>query len=202
YGDVYTLLCMYRDAGQMEKGKRLLSTLGDYSTVRQEMAIELASGEEKVRLMQENAHILLSKLSWQVYMLSLEDTIPEEKQVKMLEQMFAASRALMPDDEPYFFNAQPTHIPWQLAKHYSLRGQTDEAIRWLEIMEKAARPDDAFEGERKFRLHSPVVEGYELTRRGKSWGSAWMLDVMGDSYFDNIRSDPRFEEIRGRLVIK
>ena len=64
--DIYTLLGMYRDAGQTERGKELLKKLPGYDNVRQEMAIQLADGEEKIRLMQENAYTLLTKLNWQV----------------------------------------------------------------------------------------------------------------------------------------
>ncbi len=200
HGDVYMLLHMYRDSGQLEKGRELLGTLGDYGTVRQEMAIELAEGGEKLRLMQENAHILLSKLSWQVYTLSLEsDYFTSEQQIAMLEGMFAASRALMPDDAPYLYNSQPTHIPWQLARRYSMEGNTDEAIRWLYVMRDAAIMDESFEGERDFRLDSPAFCGLSLNRRARSWGAAWMLDVMGDDYFDNIRDDARFGAIQEEL---
>lgn len=190
--DVYTLLRMYHDAGQLDKGKELLKKLPGYDQVRQEMAIELADGDEKVRLMQENAYTLLTKLNWQVYMLSLEDeTFSREQRIAMLEQMYEASRALLPDDRECFYNWQPTHIPWQLAKHYSLSGNADKAMYWLEVMRKACTLKDD-----RFRLKSPAFAGLELTRNG-SWGMDWMLDVMGDDYFDNIRDDPRFMEFVG-----
>ena len=198
--DVYSLLCMYRDAGYMEKGKELLDSLSDYGCVRQEMAIQLATGEEKIRLMQENAHILLSKLSWQIYMLSLEsESLTPEQRTTMLECMFAASSILMPDDEAFFYNAQPTHIPWQLARRYSEIGNADEAIHWLEIMRDAAMKAESFEGEHRFRLRSPAFSGLELTRHGGVWGVEWMLDVMNDDYYNNVRSDPRFGKIEEEL---
>ncbi len=199
YGSAYSLLGMYRDAGLLEKGKALLNTLGDYSQVKQEMAIQLATGEERIRLMQENAHILLSKLSWQVYLLSLEDKFNCEQKIKMLTQMYETSRTLMPDDNPYFYNDQPTHIPWQLAKHYSEAGMVDKAIHWLEVMRDTAMMADSFEGEKKFKLKSPAFEQYELRKASGTWGSDWILDVMGDSYFDNIRDDERFRQIADSL---
>ncbi len=192
--DVYTLLGMYRDAGQLDKGKELLKKLPGYDNVRQEMAIQLAEGDEKIRLMQENAYILLTKLNWQVYMLSLEDeTFSPEQRISMLEQIYEASRALLPDDRECFYNWQPTHIPWQLAKHYSLLGNADKAMHWLEVMRKACTLQND-----RFRLKSPAFAGLELTRNG-GWGSDWMLDVMGDPYFDNIRNDPRFTELYDKL---
>jgi transcriptional regulator with XRE-family HTH domain len=192
--DVYTLLGMYRDAGQIDKGKELLKKLPGYDNVRQEMAIQLAEGAEKVRLMQENAYILLTKLNWQVYMLSLEsETFSHEQRIAMLERMYEASRALMPDDRECFYNWQPTHIPWQLAKHYSLLGNTDRAMYWLEIMRKSCTLEND-----RFRLKSTAFAGLELTRSG-GWGTDWMLDVMGDDYFDNIRSDPRFTAMQDEL---
>ncbi|MBE6709626.1 MAG: helix-turn-helix transcriptional regulator [Ruminococcaceae bacterium] len=192
--DIYTLLGMYRDAGQTERGKELLKKLPGYDNVRQEMVIQLADGEEKIRLMQENAYTLLTKLNWQVYMLSLEDeTFSREQRIAMLEQMYEANRALMPDDRECFRNWQPTHIPWQLAKHYSLLGNADTAIHWLEVMRRSCTLEND-----RFRLKSPAFAGLELTRNG-SWGTDWMLDVMGDDYFDNIRNDPRFAELYDEL---
>ena len=192
--DVYTLLGMYRDAGMTDKGKELLKKLPGYDNVRQEMAIQLAEGEEKVRLMQENAYTLLTKLNWQVYMLSLEsETFTREQRIAMLEQMTEASRALMPDDRECFFNWQPTHIPWQLAKHYSLLGDADKAMYWLDVMRKSCTLRDD-----RFRLKSAAFAGLELTRSG-GWGTDWMLDVMGDDYFDNIRNDPRFTAMYDEL---
>ena len=187
---IYDLIGMYRDAGQIDKGKELLKTLHGYDRVREEMAIELAEGEEKIRLMQENAYTLLTKLNWQVYMLSLEDeAFSREQRMAMLRQMFEANRALMPDDRECFYNWQPTHIPWQLARHYSELGQTEEAMHCLDVMRKACTREND-----RFRLTSPVFSGLELKRNGR-WGEDWMLDVMGDSYFDNIRDDPRFAAI-------
>ncbi len=192
--DVYTLLGMYRDAGMTDKGKELLKKLPGYDNVRQEMAIQLADGEEKVRLMQGNAYTLLTKLNWQVYMLSLEsETFTREQRIAMLEQMTEASRALMPDDRECFFNWQPTHIPWQLAKHYSLLGDADKAMYWLDVMRKSCTLRDD-----RFRLKSTAFAGLELTRSG-GWGTDWMLDVMGDDYFDNIRNDPRFTKMYNEL---
>ena len=192
--DIYTLLGMYRDAGQTDKGKELLKKLPGYDNVRQEMAIQLADGDEKIRLMQENAYTLLTKLNWQVYMLSLEsETFSREQRIAMLEQMYEAGRSLMPDDRECFYNWQPTHIPWQLAKHYSLLGNADKAMHWLEVMRKSCtlRND-------RFRLKSPAFAGLELTRSG-GWGTDWMLDVMGDPYFDSIRTDPRFAAMYAEL---
>ncbi len=192
--DVYTLLGMYRDAGQLDKGKELLKKLPGYDNVRQEMAIQLADGEEKIRLMQENAYTLLTKLNWQVYMLSLEsETFSREQRIAMLEQMYEANRALMPDDRECFYNWQPTHLPWQLAKHYSLLGNTDKAMHWLDVMQKSCTLEND-----RFCLKSPAFAGLELTRNGK-WGTDWMLDVMGDDYFNNIRNDPRFTELHDKL---
>ena len=192
--DVYTLLGMYRDAGQIDKGKELLKKLPGYDRVQQEMAIQLAEGDEKVRLMQENAYTLLTKLNWEVYMLSLEsETFSREQRIAMLEQMYEACRILLPDDRECFCNWQPTHIPWQLAKHYSLLGDADKAMHWLDVMRKSCTLRDD-----RFRLKSPAFAGLELTRSG-GWGTDWMLDVMGDSYFDNIRNDPRFADMYGKL---
>ena len=127
-------------------------------------------------------------------MLSLEaETFSREQRISMLEQMYEANRVLMPDDRECFFNWQPTHIPWQLAKHYSLSGNADNAMYWLDVMRRSCTLEND-----RFRLKSPAFAGLELTRNGK-WGTDWMLDVMGDDYFDNIRNDPRFAELYDEL---
>lgn len=192
---IHTLLGMYRDAGMIEKGKELLKDAPGYNMVRQELAIELADGEEKIRLMQENAYILLTKLNWQVYMLSLEEeAFPEEERISMLRQMFEANRTLMPSDPEYAYNWQASHVPWQLAQHYSELGQVDEAIRWLEIMRRACDRDfDA-----PYSLKSPVFHGLEHKRNGR-WDEHWMLSLMDNPYFDNVRADSRFAQIKADL---
>ncbi|MBQ9718921.1 MAG: helix-turn-helix domain-containing protein [Clostridia bacterium] len=195
---IYDILPLYKDAGRKKQAQQLLEELTDYSTVREKAIIELYDGEEKMKLMQENLYSLIAQVEWETYMLSLEDMIPREEKIRMLENAFHVAETAMPEDNPWFYSWQPTHIPWQLAKHYSMLGKTEDAIRWLEVMRDTALKDE-FSGEQKFRMGSPLFTGFELKRYGHSWGAAWVLDVMGDDYFDNIRNDPRFAEIQRQL---
>jgi len=195
-GAIYQLLGVYRELGERDKGEALVETLSDYAMVRQKMRIELADGEEKVRLSAENLHCLLSQVQWQAYMLSLEDGFTRQEKIALLENAFHAAQTLLPDDEPYFYTSEPTHIPWQLAKQYALLGDTDNAFRWLTVMKEACIRADAFAGERVFTLRSPGFAPFGLKKYGGSWGSEWFLDILGDWYFDNIREDERFRIIR------
>lgn len=188
------ILPIYKDAGRKKQAQQLLEELTDYGTVREKAIIDLYDGEEKVRLMQENLYSLVAQFEWEAYMLSLEDTIPREEKIRMLENAFHAAETAMPEENPWFYSWQPLHIPWHLAKHYSLLGKTDEAIRWLEIMRDAALRDE-FSGKQNFRMNSPMFAEFELKRYGHMWDAAWMLDIMGDSYYDNIRQDHRFTKI-------
>lgn len=190
-GAIYNLLGIYRDLGEREKGKALVETLNDYAMVQQKMRIELADGEEKIQLSMENLHCLLSQVQWQAYMLSLEDCFTRQEKIVLLENAYNAAKALLPDDEPYFYTSEPTHIPWQLAKHYSMLGNANAAIHWLNVMKEACVRADSFTGERSFTLNS-IGFGFGLKKYGGSWGKDWLLDLMDDEYFDNIREDERF----------
>ena len=64
---------------------------------------------------------------------------------------------------------------------------------FMEIMRKSCTLEND-----RFRLKSTAFAGLELTRSG-GWGTDWMLDVMGDDYFDNIRSEPRFTAMQDEL---
>ncbi len=195
-GAIYNLLGIYRELGEREKGNALVEGLNDYSMVRQKMKIELAEGEEKVRLSMENLHALISQAQWQAFELSLENCFSREEKIALLENAFNAAKAFFPEDEPYFYTSEPTHIPWQLAKNYSLIGKADEALYWLNVMKDACIYADSFEGERNFVLKSVGFGGFELKKYGGSWGTEWLLDLMGDDYFDNIRGDERFSAIK------
>ncbi len=195
-GAIYNLLGIYRELGEREKGNALVEGWNDYSMVRQKMKIELAEGNEKVALSMENLHALISQAQWQAFMLSLESCFSREEKIALLENAFNSAKAYFPEDEPYFYTSEPTHIPWQLAKNYSLLGKADEALNWLNIMKDACVFADSFEGERKFMLKSVGFSGFELKKYGGSWGTEWLLDLMGDDYFDNIREDERFCAIK------
>lgn len=188
------ILPLYKDAGRKKQAQQFLEELTDYGTVREKAIIKLYDGEEKVKLMQENLYSLIAQFEWEAYMLSLEDRITREEKIRMLENAFYVAETAMPEENPWFYSWQPLHIPWQLAKHYSMLGKNDEAIHWLEVMRDTALRDE-FSGEQKFRMSSPLFTGFELKRYGHLWDAAWVLDVMGDGYFDNIRSDPRFAEV-------
>ena len=205
-GAIYNLLGIYRELGEREKGNALVETLGDYAMVRQKMRIELAEGEEKIRLSMENLHSLLSQVQWQAYMLSLESCFTRQEKIALLENAYSAAKTLLPDDEPYFYTSEPTHIPWQLAKHYSMLGDADSAMHWLNVMKEACVRADSFTGERSFILNSVGFSssnlkstGFGLKKYGGSWGTDWLLDLMGDEYFDNIRQDERFIAMKAEM---
>lgn len=186
-----TLLRVYRDLGIPERGEELLKTLTDCNI--QEFRIELVTGEERVRRIQDYIYTLLTKLNWQVYTLSGEESLPMEQRIAILQQMFQATQTLMPDDPPDSWTYQATHIPYQLAQLFAVSGDREEAIRWLEIMREASKRGD---GE---RLHSPLFRGLARKRNGR-WHEDWMLHVLDTNVcFDNIRNDPRFASMREEL---
>lgn len=190
------LLHILRDAGMTERGNELLRSLHTSYGVREEMAIELASGEDRIRQIRKYAYDLLGKLNLYVHMLGEEESIPAEERITILTQMFEADRTLVPDDRECFYHWNASIIPYELAKLYSQSGNTDEAIRWLKVTRKAC--------DRNYippiRLKSPVFRGMEQIKRNGRLGEDWMLKVMGEPCFDNIRNDPRFTEIRQELL--
>lgn len=188
--DLTTLLRVYCDLGIPERGEELLKTLTDYNI--QELRIELAVGEERIRRIQDYAYTLLTRLNWQVYTLSGEESLPMEQRIAMLEQMFEAAHTLMPDDPLYSWTWQATHIPFQLAQLSAVSGDREKAIRWLEVMREASRNEHG-------TLKSPVFRGLERKRSGR-WHEEWMLQVLENGCFDNIRDDPRIAAMREELL--
>ena len=77
-------------------------------------------------------------------------------------------------------------------------GNADAAIHWLNVMKEACVRADSFTGERSFTLNS-VGFGFGLKKYGGSWGKDWLLDLMDDEYFDNIREDERFIAMKEEL---
>ncbi len=189
-GDLETLLRIYRDLGIPERGEELLKTLHNYNI--QELRIELAAGEERIRRIQDYAYTLLTRLNWQVYTLSGEESLPMEQRIAMLEQMFEATRTLMPDDPPYSWTWQATHIPFQLAQLYAVSGDREQAIHWLEIMYEASQNEAG-------TLNSPTFRGLPRKRNGK-WHEDWMLKVLNTHpCFTEFRDDPRLISMREEL---
>lgn len=190
-----SLLHILRDAGMTERGNKLLQSLHTSYGVREEMTIEFAVGEDRIRQIRKYAYTLLDKLNRYVHMLGSDELLPAEERITILRQMFEADRTLVPDDRECFWHWNASTIPYELAKLYSQSGEADEAIRWLKITRKAS--------ERNYtppvRLNSPVFRGTEVCRNGR-FGEDWMLKVMGDPCFDNIRDNPRFEAIRQELT--
>ncbi len=190
-----SLLHVLRDAGMTERGKELLKPLHPSYGVKGEMEIELASGEERLRLIRKHAYILLTKLNMYVHMLGTDELLPPEERITILTQMFEADRTLLPDDRECFYHWNAAIIPYELAKLYVKSGDTEEAIRWLRITRKASERDY----DPPVPLKSPVFRGMGAKRNGR-YGVDWMLKQMDDPAFDNIRDDPRFTEIRQELI--
>lgn len=189
-GDLETLLRIYRDLGIPERGEELLKSLHTYNI--QELRIELATGEERIRRIQDYAYTLLTRLNWQVYTLSGEEALPTEQRISMLEQMFETAHTLMPDDPPSAWTWQATHIPFQLAQLYAVNGDREQAIHWLEVMYEASKNEAG-------TLNSPTFRGLPRKRNGR-WHEEWMLKVLNTNRcFDSLRDDPRITAMRKEL---
>ncbi|MBQ4591623.1 MAG: helix-turn-helix transcriptional regulator [Clostridia bacterium] len=189
-GDLETLLRIYRDLGIPERGEELLKTLRNYNI--QELRIELATGEDRIRRIQDYAYTLLTRLNWQVYTLSCEESLPAEQRISMLRQMFEASQTLMPDDPLSSRTWQATHIPFQLAQLYAVSGDREQAIHWLGVMYEASKNEAGV-------LNSPTFRGLPRKRNGR-WHEDWMLKVLNTNRcFDDIRDDPRLISMREEL---
>ena len=188
------LLHVLRDLGNIERGKELLRPL-EYN-VRAEMEIELASGEERLRLIKEHAYYLLTKLNLYVHKLGTDELLPPEERITILTQMYEADRTLVPDDRECFSHWNAPMIPYELAKLYAESGNTEEAMHWLEITRKASARDYI----PPFPLNSPVFRGMGAKRNGR-FGEDWLLKQMTEEpAFDNLRSNPRFAEMRQELL--
>jgi transcriptional regulator with XRE-family HTH domain len=188
------LLHVLRDMGRPERGKELLRPL-EYN-VRAEMEIELASGEERLRLIREHAYYLLTKLNLYVHMLGTDELLPPEERITILTQMYESDRTLVPDDRECFSHWNAALIPYELAKLYAESGDTEEAMHWLEITRKASFRDYT----PPYPLNSPVFRGMGAKRNGR-FGEDWLLKQMTEEpVFDHLRSDPRFTAMRQELI--
>ncbi|MBR5311590.1 MAG: helix-turn-helix transcriptional regulator [Clostridia bacterium] len=189
------LLHVLRDMGRPERGKELLRTL-EYN-VRAEMEIELASGEERLRLIKEHAYYLLTKLNLYVHRIGTDELLPPEERITILKQMYEADRTLVPDDRECFSDWNASAIPYELAKLYAGTGNTDEAMHWLEITRKASFRDYT----PPYPLNSPVFRGMGAKRNGR-YGEDWLLkQLTEDPAFADLRNDPRFEAMRQELIV-
>ena len=188
------LLHVLRDMGWIERGKELLRPL-EYN-VRAEMEIELAEGEERLRLIKEHAYYLLTKLNLYVHRLGTDELISAEERITILTQMYEADRILVPDDRECFSHWNASMIPYELAKLYAESGDTEEAMHWLEITREASFRDYT----PPFPLHSPVFRGMGAKRNGR-FGEEWLLKQLTEEpAFADIRTDPRFEAMRQELT--
>lgn len=190
-GHLQSLLRVCRDLGMIERVNELLKPLHGYSGSKEELRIELAEGEEKIRLLKDSAYTLLTMLNFKVYLLSGEESLPMEQRLAMLEQMFETNRTLMPDDPLNSWTWQATHLPFQLAQLSAVNGDREKAIHWLEVMREASRNE-------KGTLQSPVFRGLERKRNGR-WHEEWMLQVLGHNCFADLRDDPRITAMREEL---
>lgn len=187
------LLHALRDMGRPDRGKELLRTL-DYP-VRAEMEIELASGEERLRLTKEHAYYLLSQLNLYVHRIGTDELLPPEERLTILTQMYEADRTLVPDDRECFLHWNASAIPYELAKLHAEAGDADEAMRWLEITRQASDRDYI----PPYPLNSPVFRGMGAKRNGR-YGGDWLLKRMTEEpAFDNIRTDPQFAAMHNKL---
>ena len=188
------LLHVLRDMGDPERGKELLRTL-DYP-VRAEMEIELATGEERLRMIKEHTYYLLTKLNLYVHRLGTDKLLPTEERITILTQMYEADRTLVPDDRECFLHWNASIIPYELTKLYVESKNTAEALRWLEITRKASFRDYT----PPYPLNSPVFRGMGAKRNGR-YGEDWLLKQMTEEpAFAALRTDPRFEAIRQELI--
>ena len=187
------LLHVLRDMGWIERGKELIQPL-EYN-VRAEMAIELASGEERLRLTKEHAYYLLTKLNLYVHRIGTDELLPPEERITILTQMYEADRTLVPDDRECFSHWNAALIPYELAKLYAQAGDTDKALHWLEITREASFRDYT----PPFPLNSPVFRGMGAKRNGR-FGEDWLLKQMTEEpAFGSLRSDPRFAAMYDEL---
>lgn len=203
-GARYILMHYYRETGDRAKAETLIESVGNLSE-KLDMRITLAEGTpEWVSLMQEKVYEHLNALNWNIYILSIANayvpgTYTSEQSAAMLEKLQKANEILIDADAPYFYSCNPLHLPWQLAKRYCEIGQYDKAIEQLEIMKESALEPNKFEGKKKFPLRSLIFDRFECEKHSHMWDAAWMLDILGDSYYDSIRSDPRFAKIESEL---
>ncbi len=193
--DLVRLLHVLRDSGMTERGEELIKTRDASCGVKEELEIELADGEEKVRLVKRYAYTLLSKLTELARTHGCDENLPEEQRVAILRRFYEAVRTLTAEDSENVAVWNLSLIPFELAKHYGRAGSADEAVHWLEILRRTC--DRSYDV--PVKLQSPLFCGLELNHRNGWYGEDWMYKALGEAEFDAIREDVRFVEIEREL---
>lgn len=196
---VKTMFYTYQQAGETDRAKELADLLAASPDERQDLLIELAQGKEKIRLMQERAHGYFTRLNWAVYTLAAEDCFTAEENAALLETMEKAADSLFPEDASNLRTSEFLHCPWQLSVNYAIAGDCEKALCWLRRTADLAIREEQITEETEFTLKSPVFRGYKLTKKPHGWGAAWVLDLLGDWYYDVLRTDSRFAQIKADL---
>lgn len=194
-----TMFYSYCQAGENDKAKELTELLANSPDERCDLLIELAQGDEKIRMMQERAHRCFTRLNWAVYSLAAEDCFTAEENAALLETMEKAADALFPDDASNLRTSEFLHCPWQLSVNYAIAGDSEKALYWLGRTAELAISEEQYTADTTVTLKSPVFRGFALTKKPHGWGAAWVLDILGDWYYDSLRNDPRFTQIKADL---
>ncbi len=193
--DLVRLLHVLRDSGMAERGMELIKSHVTSAGIKEELEIELASGEEKVRLVEKYAYTLLSKLTVYAHMLATDENLPENQRITLLRRFYEAVRTLTEEDSENVAVWNLSVIPYELARHYGREGEADEAVRWLKILQRTC--DRGYDV--PVKLRSPLFSGLELGHRNGWYGEDWMYKVMGKADFDAVREDERFAGIEREL---
>ncbi|MDR1329944.1 MAG: helix-turn-helix domain-containing protein [Oscillospiraceae bacterium] len=184
-----------------EKAKKYAYRQGTYWTTREELLVNICTGDERLAQAQSNIRELADLLSGNICVVAYAQT-DEKRKIAIYEFAIQLWDGIFSDNDHGFYFCRTSRLCEHIANAYARLGEFEKAFPYLE---RAAADSIAYETSGSFKRTSPLADtthqGTDITMKNYTETDVELRIKNMETYepYAPMRADPRFTSILDRL---
>ena len=197
FGAVNNLCHAYNSLGNMEEARRYASMAGRYIGTENQLMIHLLEGDEAAAFCKWNIETLVDLIASNAKVMLEKGTFTDEEEIHIAELVVKLFALIYEDGNYGFYHCRVSKWSMRAAMCHARTRNKEETLRWLENAAiHAVRYDTLEDGQ-----YTSLIVGQQkyYATQDTDRRTAERLKELGDSCFDFVRDDSRFQKLANQL---